>query len=88
MLFTGAKPVAPATKTIGRLDSRSTKSPSGPSKRIVAHLHLLEDVGGEAPARHQADLQFDVLGLCGALAKEKARRSPSSRMMLMYWPAA
>jgi hypothetical protein len=26
---------------------------------MVAHLHLLEDMGGEAPARHQADLQLD-----------------------------
>jgi hypothetical protein len=34
MLLTGAKPVAPATKTIGRSDSRRLKSPIGPSKRI------------------------------------------------------
>jgi len=29
----------------------------------VAHLHRLENMGGEAPARHQADLQLDIFGI-------------------------
>ena len=36
MLLIGAKPVAPATKTIGWALSRSVNSPSGPSKRSVS----------------------------------------------------
>ena len=42
MLFTGAKPVAPATKMIGLSESSRRKNePSGPSKRTVSPTFIV-----------------------------------------------
>jgi hypothetical protein len=60
MLLMGAKPVAPAMKRIGRWPVVQREATHRPFEfEHVAFAHALEDLGGEAPARHQAHMQFD-----------------------------
>ena len=79
MLFTGAKPVAPATKMIGfaRVLAQEERAERPFEAHRVADLHRGEDVGRELAAGDQADLQLDLAFTCGAVANEKLRFSPS-----------
>ncbi len=63
MLFTGAKPVEPATKIIGLSESSRRKNePRGPSKRTRSPGRMRSNTcAGEAPALDAPDVQFDVL---------------------------
>jgi len=75
-------------KTIGRSDSRRLKSPIGPSKRTSSPSFIFSKTCVvNLPPVIRRICSSTNSGSCGGLAKEKARRWPSSRMMFTYWPA-
>jgi hypothetical protein len=54
---------------------------------LVAFLHPSKTCVVKRPPGIRRICSSTNSASCGGLAKEKARRWPSSRMMLMYWPA-
>ena len=89
MLFTGANPVAPATKMIGFVpSSRRKKEPTGPSKRTRSPTRIASNtwVVNRPPGIRRTCSSMGPSSW-GAVAKEKLRFWPSSSRMLMYWPA-
>ena len=89
MLLTGAKPVAPATKMIGFFESSRRKNePSGPSMRSVSPTFMRSNtcVVKRPPGMRRTCSSISAWS-CGAVANEKLRRCPSSRITFTYWPA-
>ena len=89
MLFTGANPVAPATKMTGLSpSSRRKNEPTGPSKRTRSPTFMAVKtcVVNFPPSMRRTCSSMGPVS-CGGVANEKPRFCPSSRRMLMYWPA-
>ena len=79
MLFTGAKPVEPATKTIGLPpSSRRWNEPSGPSKRRRSPTFIASNTCGvKRPPAMSRTCSSIVRPAPGAVANEKLRFAPS-----------
>ncbi len=89
MPFTGAKPVPPATITIGLSESSLRKKlPNGASSRKIAFsCSSFSTYSLNTPPAITRICSCKKSLSCGALAIEKARRLPSFRINSIYWPA-
>ena len=89
MPFIGAKPVPPATNTMGWLESsRKKKLPNGASKRKIAFsCSSLAAYSLNTPPGITRICSCKKSLSCGALAIENARRLPSFKINSIYWPA-